>query len=252
MLRHVLPRASIHAVFQGMTKKKIVAYVLAAIAAIGVIASFLMILPGDPYSGLFGYAIGAYSGIVGAIALLFWVWGRPLAQAIPIFIGGTIAGAALIFGGMHGLFSMADERRAAKNARQLTESAKAYLEAKGYRFERVKYDPQKNKLVTEPSAVEGPSSQSVLVMPVGGELLLIVDGRDSYGFDGVSSERVNYHGADPEGMYLAAGSFTFRGKIYSIDAMTNADLEYGRDAGGDPPYLNPKLVDAIAPAPRPQ
>ena len=235
-----------------MTKKNIIAYVLATAAAIGVSISFLMILSGDPYLGLFGYIIGSYSGIVAATALLLWVWGKPPTQAISVFLGGIIAGAALIFGGMHGLFSIAESRRDAKNARQESEYAKAYFEAKGYRFEGVKYDPQKNKLVTESSQEEGPSSLGVLVVPVGGELLLIVDRRDAYGFDGISSERVDYRGADAEGMSLAAGSFIFRGKNYSIGALNNGDWEYGRDAGGNPPYLNPKLIDAIAPAPRPQ
>jgi hypothetical protein len=233
-----------------MSIRTVVTGILTAATVIGVVAAFFMALTGDPYLGLFGYMIGSGSGLVGAAALALRTWGRPMKEAVAMIVGGAAVGAVVIFGSMHAAFSIADSRREANNAKQQEEYAKAYREAKAYRFEGVRYEPLKNKLVARASEKNGLASRSVFVVPVGNEFVLIIDGPDAYAFDSGTSTRVNFDGVDPEGENIAAGKFAFRGKNYSIEAMNHVDMEYGRDAGGEAPYVNPKLVDAIAPMPK--
>ncbi len=208
-----------------------------------------MLSADDPYLGFKGYFLICASAVISTAALLAWAWGRPLSQAVAILVGGTILSVGLFFASTNLTVWIADSRRDAHHAKQDEEYAKLYRSARAYYFENVTYDPQKNKMLTRVPREPWPSEHPVIVVPFGAAFILILQESNAWAFDGNTSTRVEFSGAISDGTTVTPGSFTFQGKRYSIEQIRFADMAYGRDHSGNGIFINPTLVDTIAPAP---
>ena len=232
-----------------MKKKTTLAGTLTAIALIGICAAFVMMMTGDPYTGFFGLFTNYGSAIVGAAALIAWAWGRPFSYAATILMGGAITGIGLIFGSMMLANWLVDTQREARNAKQEEEMARVYRSARAYYYQNVTYEPRKNKIVARAPVASNLFAHPVFIIPFGEAFVLIIEATDAWAFDGKTSTPVDFDGSVENGTTITPGKFTFQGKRYSTDKIEFSDLNYGYDHGGSGKFVNPTLLDAIAPAP---
>lgn len=223
---------------------------LGLLSAVGFVSACFLMIDRRSEAQMFGMLLGWASCVPCTVAILLSVWGEPLQRAAGLAIKRLLMAAAAVVALDVLSRIVSEDLTAARRSKNDAVAAEQYTHAKGYKHYAAAFDPTTHrisKLGCEPMANDCPQA-FIIPFRDDGFLLMLSPNGHAHVFDGTASVRVGVQATPTNPNHeVHEGRFTYRGKTYRFDGMHNADFEYLRPVGSQPPYVNSRLLETIAP-----